>query len=187
VLAAAHDVFAEKGYAGATMSAIADAAGVSVKTVEAAFGTKANLLKELIDVRIVGDDEPVAMADRPEVADMEAETDPARLLEMYGAFVTAIGRRTAVVARVLADAARSTPELAELQATTVRNRMFGARGFVGALARVAPLRIDEDAAAVTVWVLTDPHVYGELTGERGFSDEQFAAWFRDAVSRLLIE
>lgn len=187
MLAAAHEVFAERGYAGATMSAIAERADVSVKTVEAGFGTKANLLKELIDVRIAGDDEPVAVADRPEVADMEAETDPARLVEMYGRFVTAIGRRTSVGARVLADAARSTPELAELQAATVRNRMFGAQSFVAALGRIAPLRIDAGTAAATVWTLTDPHVYGELTVGRGFTDEQFAAWFSDAVSRLLIE
>ena len=74
MLEAAHEVFAERGYSGATMPAIAERAGVSVKTVEAAFGTKANLLKELIDVCIAGDDEPVALADRPVVAEMEAET-----------------------------------------------------------------------------------------------------------------
>jgi len=168
------------------MTAIAEGAGVSVKTVEAAFGTKANLLKELIDVRIVGDDEPVAVADRPEVAAMEALTEADELLEMYAPWVTEITRRTAVVTRVLADAARSTPELAELQATTVRNRMFGARGFVGALARIAPLRVDDDSAVKTVWALTDPHIYAELTEQQGFTEEQFVAWFADALRRLLL-
>lgn len=187
MLDAAHDVFAAKGYAGATMSAIAEAAGVSVKTVEAAFGTKANLLKVLIDVRIVGDDEPVAVADRPEVAAMEAQTDPDVLLAMYAPWVTDISRRTAAMARVLADAARSTPELAALQETTVSNRMFGARGVVGVLSRITTLRIDEEAAVATVWALTDPHIYAELTEERGFTYEQFVAWFEDALRRLLID
>jgi AcrR family transcriptional regulator len=187
VLDAAHEVFGARGYAGATMPAIAEAAGVSVKTVEAAFGTKANLLKELIDVRIAGDDEPVPIADRPEVAEMEAQADPDRLIDIYATWTTSIERRSAVVARVLADAARSTPELAALQATTVRNRHFGATAFVRTLGAIATLRVDNEVAANTVWMLIDPHVYAEMTAERGFTDEQFASWFADALRRLLLD
>ena len=121
-------MFAERGYSGATMPAIAERAGVSVKTVEAAFGTKAKLLKELIDVCIAGDDEPVALADRPVVAEMEAETDPARMIEMFAVFATAISKRLAVVSRVLADAAASSSELAALRRTTLDTRYSGALG-----------------------------------------------------------
>src|SRR4051794_32814364 len=65
VLAAASEVFAAQGYAGATVRAIAGAAGVSVPTVELLFGTKAGVLKAAIDVAIAGDDAPVAVLDRP--------------------------------------------------------------------------------------------------------------------------
>jgi AcrR family transcriptional regulator len=61
VLAAAHELFSERGYAGTTMRLVAAAAGVSVPTVELLFRTKPSLLKACIDVAIAGDDEPVAM------------------------------------------------------------------------------------------------------------------------------
>src|ERR1700755_1709329 len=64
IVAAATGQFLAAGYAGTTVKAVAVAAGVSVPTVEAAFGTKARLLKAAIDVATAGDDEPVAMLDR---------------------------------------------------------------------------------------------------------------------------
>ena len=52
------------GYGATTLQGIADRASVSVATVYAAFGNKRTVLKELVDVSIAGDDEPVAIADR---------------------------------------------------------------------------------------------------------------------------
>src|SRR5260370_40692671 len=58
ILAAATTEFLAAGYAPTTMRAVAAAAGVSLPTVELAFGNKAQLLKAAIDVPIAGDDEP---------------------------------------------------------------------------------------------------------------------------------
>lgn len=46
------------------MRAVAADAGVALPTVELVFGTKAKLLKAVVDVAIAGDDEPVPMLDR---------------------------------------------------------------------------------------------------------------------------
>ena len=46
------------------MRAVAADAGVAVPTVELAFGTKARLLKAVIDTAIAGDDEPAPMLAR---------------------------------------------------------------------------------------------------------------------------
>ena len=54
------------------MRALAKAAGVSVKTVEALFGTKAALLEEVVRFAIRGDLEGVEMPQRQAVARMEA-------------------------------------------------------------------------------------------------------------------
>src|SRR6476660_182946 len=54
VVAAAKDVFERLGWSGATMRAVADEAGVSVKTVEALYRTKAELLKTAVDYAIGG-------------------------------------------------------------------------------------------------------------------------------------
>jgi hypothetical protein len=138
------------------MRAISDAAGVSVKTTEAAFGTKANLRKELIDTLIAGDDERVAIADRPEIAAIAAEPDPARSLALYADLAAGISRRLAAISGVLDAAAPAAPELAELHATTLRNRHVGAQALVRNLATKARLRVDEATAADPVWLLKDP-------------------------------
>src|SRR4051812_50230327 len=64
VLDAARELFVARGYAATSIRGVAAAAGVSVATVEQAFGTKRALLKEVVDVTRAGDDEPVAMLDR---------------------------------------------------------------------------------------------------------------------------
>jgi AcrR family transcriptional regulator len=55
ILGAAHDLFTSAGYPGATMAAIADAAGVAVQTVYFTFHTKAELLGEVFEHAVFGD------------------------------------------------------------------------------------------------------------------------------------
>ena len=56
-------LFVERGFAGTTVDAIAERAGVSRKTVFTSVGGKVGLLKLAIDWALVGDDEPVALDD----------------------------------------------------------------------------------------------------------------------------
>jgi TetR/AcrR family transcriptional regulator, regulator of autoinduction and epiphytic fitness len=183
ILEAAHAVLAEQGYAATTMRAVADAAGVSVKTVEAAFGTKVNLIKTLIDVRIAGDDEPIAIDDRPVVAEMVAEPDPVRMLEMNAELIAAINRRLVVVNRVVHAAGA---ELAGLRRTSLAQRREGARSMVNILVTKAELRVDVEVAIDTAWLLMDPHQYDQLTTHQGWSHEQYVDWLADAQRRLLL-
>lgn len=80
ILDAAERLFTEDGYGPTTMAGIARAAGVSKQTVYNTFGSKAELLKRLYDVRIVGDDEPIPFGERPEVIRLEQEIDPRAFL-----------------------------------------------------------------------------------------------------------
>src|SRR5215217_558269 len=65
MLAAARELFVERGYGATALQDIADRAEVAVQTIYFTFGTKRALLKELADVSIAGDDEPIATMDRP--------------------------------------------------------------------------------------------------------------------------
>ena len=165
------------------MRVIAERAGVSVKTVEATFGTKVSLIKTLIDVRIAGDDEPVAISDRPAVADMIEEPDPIRMLEMNAVFVADINRRLVVVNRVVHAAGA---ELADLLQLSLDNRRQGAAAMVGVLATKAELRLDVEAAVDTIWLLMDPFQYDLLVTHRGWSHEQYVAWLFELQRRLLL-
>ena len=64
IVQAAHELFTRDGYQQTTLTAVADAAGVAHRTVYVRFGTKAALLKRVIDVAIVGDFAPVAVVGR---------------------------------------------------------------------------------------------------------------------------
>src|SRR5262245_48773732 len=94
VLAAAGPLFSERGWAATGVRDVATGAGVSVETVYANFGSKADLLLAALGVAVVGDAQPVALADRAEFADLGVGT----LAERAAAaarFVTGAHARTA--------------------------------------------------------------------------------------------
>lgn len=77
MLEAAKTLFIRDGYAATTMTAIAEQADVAVQTVYAVFGTKRAILNQLLDVRIVRDDQSTTLRDRVDWQAMEREPDPA--------------------------------------------------------------------------------------------------------------
>ncbi|WP_199730685.1 TetR/AcrR family transcriptional regulator [Amycolatopsis panacis] len=64
IIAAARELFVRDGYAATTLTAVADAARVGHRTVYVRFGTKADLLKRVVDVAIVGDTQLIDLNSR---------------------------------------------------------------------------------------------------------------------------
>jgi AcrR family transcriptional regulator len=188
ICAAAARQFLAAGYAGTTVKAVAAAAGVSVPTVEAAFGTKARLLKAVIDVATAGDDRPVAMLDRAWVARAEAAPDPEGFVAEFAAVLTASAERAAGLILAALDAAPLDPEIGVVAAQMAAQREVMAAWLVDGLERRAALRggLDRAEAVDTVWLLMDPAVYTRLTGVRGWPPARFRTWFGSAVLRLLV-
>src|SRR6266545_3185947 len=83
ILDAARGLFVERGYVATTIEAIAAEAGVAVPTVYLAFGTKRALLVELLDIAAVGDEEPVALLERPWVDEIRHDPDPESQLRRW--------------------------------------------------------------------------------------------------------
>src|SRR5438270_13886069 len=90
ILQAARSLFLDRGYAATTLQAIADEAGVAVQTVYASFGNKRELLKQVLDVSIVGDDEPVSVDQRPGVKAAEKASDPRQRARLAAAVTRGI-------------------------------------------------------------------------------------------------
>ena len=65
IVAAANRLFLARGYAATSLADIAKEAAVARPTVFSAFGSKAALLREVVDQALAGDDEPVPVAERP--------------------------------------------------------------------------------------------------------------------------
>ena len=94
IVTAAHDLFLAQGYAATTIDGIAEAAHVSRRTVFNSVGGKVALLKLALDWAIVGDDEPIALADRPATKAILAEPDPRKALMLWVQTVTDVAART---------------------------------------------------------------------------------------------
>src|SRR5271170_2886366 len=134
IVAAAHDLFLAQGYAATTIDGIAEAAHVSRRTVFNSVGGKAALLKLALDWAIVGDDEPIALADRPAIKAILAESDPRKALMAWVQTVADVAARTALLGEVLIAAADMDPAAAQLLAEANANRMLGATLFIRYLA-----------------------------------------------------
>jgi AcrR family transcriptional regulator len=188
VIDAARRCFVEAGYAGATVQAIADAAGVSRATVFNAVGGKAALLKAAYDVATVGDDEPVPIPQRPAAVATRLEPDPRRAIAIYAGMIADIGERLAPIYEVFRAASLSDPEVRALWQEIQRERLKGARRFVGIIGAKTPLRadVDEAAAGDAVWALIDASLYHRLAIERGWPKERFRAWLQAAFEAQLL-
>jgi AcrR family transcriptional regulator len=188
IVTAARDLFLAQGYAATTIDGIAEAAHVSRRTVFNSVGGKVALLKLALDWAIVGDDEPVAMADRPAVAAIQAERDPRQALALWVRTITDAAARIAPVGAVLYAAADGDPEAADLLAESARGRMWGARAFVAHLASLDGLatEVSEQQAADLCWALMDGHLYRLLVGERGWTAAEFERWLSASLAAALL-
>ncbi len=188
IVTAAREMFLAQGYAATTIDAIAEAARVSRRTVFNSVGGKVTLLKLALDWAIVGDDEPVALADRPAVRAIEAEPDPRKVLALWTQTVADIASRVAPISEVLYAAADSDPAAAQLVADAARSRMSGAVAFVRHLASAGGLAADvsEQQAADICWALMDGHLYTLLVNQRGWTVAAYRQWLSDSLTATLL-
>jgi AcrR family transcriptional regulator len=187
VVEAARDLFVRKGWTATSVEHVAAAAGVSRATVFT-VGGKAELLKLAYDTAIGGDDEDVAVADRPAVRRLASAPDLDTLVAWYVELVVATDARVAGIYVALRAAADADDRVRSLFSEVQQQRLTGARGFVDGLAVRGGLRPDlgPDAAADVLWTLLDPGLYAALVHDRGWSPERFAAWWNRTLRLQLL-
>ncbi|TQK71906.1 TetR/AcrR family transcriptional regulator [Nocardioides sp. SLBN-35] len=113
ILRAAHRLFVQQGYRATTLTAVAEEAGVASRTVYVRFGTKAAVLKRVIDMAVVGDLAPVDVRGRDWY---RTATTAATLAERIAAFTRGgarLARSAADVVAVSREAEPTEPLLAE--------------------------------------------------------------------------
>jgi AcrR family transcriptional regulator len=188
VLDAARELFVAQGYTATTVDEIAADAGVSKPTVFAALGSKQAILKQLRDIALAGDDEPIPVAQRPWYREALAEPDPRRALRLYARNATAIHRRSADIHEVLRSAATSDKELHDLWRASEDERRGGARLVVDALLRKTRLKagLGRVAAIDIVWVLTSSDIFWRLVRTRRWSGARFESWLGETLGEQLL-
>jgi len=188
VVEAARALFLERGYAATTIEAISDRSDTPQATVYRLFSSKPGILKAVLDVSIVGDDEPVAMADRAQVGALLSDPDPKNQLAGFASLLRDVLARAAPVHRILTDAARSDEDAAALLAEIARQRQEGQRRIARSLARSRALRpgLRERDASDIIHALASPEVYGLLVFDRGWSDARYEQWVRSILVDQLL-
>jgi AcrR family transcriptional regulator len=188
VVETARSLFAEHGYAATTIEAISDRSDTPQATVYRLFSSKLGILKALLDVSVGGDDEAVAMLDRPQVRALLSDEDPKNRLAGFAALVREVMARVGPVHRILADAARSDQDAALLLAEIARQRHEGQHRIARSLAHSGALRpgLRERDAADIIHALASPEVYGLLVFDRGWTGERHEKWLKSILIDQLL-
>ena len=122
VLEAAFDLFAEHGYAGTTIAAVAEQAGVSPETIYLTVGSKRGLLEGAIETTIAGDGDPAAQEDGLWAEIAELPSAPERLAMMVD-YSCAILARTRPIHTVIRGAADKEAFAATLSSRLLKDRL----------------------------------------------------------------
>jgi AcrR family transcriptional regulator len=188
ILEAAERLFERRGYPATTMEQIAAEAGVALKTVYVAFATKSGLLRALWDLRLKGDQDEAAVAERPWYREVVEEPDPERQLRRNARNAREVKQRIGGVLKVLRTAAPVDPDAAALWALIGSDFYDNQRVIVASLQAKGALRpgLDTDRAADILWALNHPDVWLLLVGERGWTPEQWEGWFADTACAQLL-
>lgn len=188
IVDAGGELFIELGYAATTIDAIAERADVSRKTVFTAVGGKAAVLKLAFDWRLAGDDQPVAIADRPEVVEMMRRTEPDLLLADWIAMNAAIAGRLAGLYHVLVLAADTDAQAADLLETVEAQRYDGAEVLIGRLVELGGLRpgLDRRSAIDVADLLIGPEHFRRLVLRHGWTAPDYTEHLQRMAAAALL-
>ena len=176
ILAAARELFLLQGYGKTTIVQIAEAAGVAVETVYAAFRNKATLLRQVWYVDFRGDEDEVPLYDRAEMQEILDEPDLATRIRRHAAFVTATNRRMSLLVDMLTGAAAAEPAAAAMLAEWADRRIDVATKYAEAAAETGQLAVSPDHCRDVLFATMDGALWQRLVVERGWSDPQYADW-----------
>lgn len=189
VIRTAHDLFVERGYPGTSIEAIAAAADVAPATVYRLFTSKRDILKAVIDVTAVGDDEPIALHDRPDVRALREVPDPSAYLCGYAHVASVVGERTAALHHMLRTAAAVDAEAAEMLNTVNTQRYAGQQAVARGVRDRGALRasLGEREAQDIIYALISPELRRILRHERDWSIERYEQWLADTLCATLLD
>ncbi|XVQ08164.1 TetR/AcrR family transcriptional regulator [Spirillospora sp. CA-255316] len=178
MLEAARELFVAHGYGATSLQDIADRAGVAVQTIYFTFGNKRTVLKEVLDVAVAGDDEPVATMRRPWFTAVLDAPTAGEQLEAHVAGTRAVSERAAPVVEALRAAAATDPELRGLWRRNLDQRFQVQAAAAEALAGKPGARpgLTADEAADILFALLSPEMYLLLVDTRGWSPSRWEEW-----------
>jgi AcrR family transcriptional regulator len=187
VVLAARDLFERDGYRPTTIAAIAAHAGVSAESVYKGFGTKAALAKEVFDLALAGDDEPVPVAERPATLAIRDESDVRRKIAMFAGGLAQRQARSALVTILIRDGRHVDDSLAPVWAKVRDEGLAGMTGLGRHLLETGQLRPGLDLAEVrdVLWNYLAIDHYERLVLDRGWPLDRYERWLAETITSAL--
>lgn len=178
IAAAARRLFATDGYGATSMETIANTAGVAVRTVYAAFGTKREILS-LICERWLEEAGARDLAGR-----VLGEPDPVRRLRGAAHWLRVLYSAGFDVVLIFEAATDESPETRAL----LRSKLAGRNEVMDAMiaSLEGHLTIPVPQAQAMYRALAAPGVYRELVDESGWPPDDFERWVADTLQRNLL-
>ncbi|MEU1646318.1 TetR/AcrR family transcriptional regulator [Micromonospora zamorensis] len=187
ILQAAYELFVAQGYGATTLQGIAERGDVAVQTIYFAFGNKPSLLKELVDVTIAGDDEPISTMQRTWFLDALATDTAEAHLRAHVRGTCEVLQRVAPIMDVLSAAGAQDPSLASMWPQDADPRLevqtVAARNLVAKPGAKADLSVEH--AADLLFGLLSPQLYLLFVRERAWTQDRWEQWVYDTLHAQL--
>ena len=185
---AAGRLFVEQGYAATSLRQIAKSAGVGERTLYDAFPSKAALFSHTLGVAVVGDEEPVAVAARPEITDARQQPDPGQAIAQHVAYSAGLLERAGDLIMVSVEAAGADPDMREAADAGAAATLSVHLALAESLHARGSLRpeLDPAAAADILYALLSPHMHQLLRRHRDWSVDRYRTWLQETVTRELL-
>jgi AcrR family transcriptional regulator len=179
IAAAARLVFADQGYAAASIESIASGAGVATRTVYAAFGTKKNILGAVCALWL-----EEAQVAATFIRGME-EIDARKRLAVISEANRRQWEKGTDVIRILQSAATDDASVDRMLHGWMDDRSGGVHEVLAGAAHAFRPGMDIEIAMVVVRGLSVPELYIELIGE-GWSPDRYQAWLTETLEYQLL-
>ncbi|MFD7768266.1 TetR/AcrR family transcriptional regulator [Streptomyces sp. NPDC059787] len=188
IIEAAGALFVEQGYGATKLQEIADRAGVAVQTVYFVFRNKPSLLKELVDVTIAGDDEPVPTMERPWFTEVTTAPTAESALAALVAGTRRTLERVAAVNEMVRAATATNPEIRELWPDRTDPRYTVIATAAKSLTEKPGARtaVPVEEAADIVYAILSPELFLVLTRDRAWPPAKWEQWAYDTLGSQLL-
>lgn len=178
-------LFARDGFVATSIKKIAVEAGVSERTVYTHYRNKVEIFQDALNVAIAGDEEPVAMRDRPEFAAV-LQTPSARDLisEMVRRNGLVLERAGALIMAGI-ESSGADADMRRISDEGEHAMRANCLALAEALAGTGEVRpeFDTDAVADVLVTMLSPHVHQVL----GWPAERYQAWLTDTLQATLLQ
>ncbi len=186
ILETARRLFLSRGYAGATIASIAEAADVSVETIYKAFGGKPGLVRAISEKVLEGVG-PIPAEQRSDEMRTH-ETDPYRVMERWGVLTTEVAPLAAPIALLIRTAAATDPEMARLLQELDQTRLARMEHNARQLFERGDIReeVTLEHARDVLWAYSSPELYELLVLRQRWPLKRYGQFVAEGMIAALL-